>query len=60
MLGPRVPGADHAVAIQQIDRAVGDRIDQELEPVGGRQVLYGTGKLEFHFVHITPSGIALS
>jgi hypothetical protein len=53
-LGAGVPGADHAIAIQEIDRVVGDRIDQELEPIGGRQVLYGTGKLEFHFVHITP------
>jgi hypothetical protein len=53
-LGAGVPGADHAVAIQQIDRVIGDGIDQELEPGGGRQVLYGTGKLEFHFVHIAP------
>jgi hypothetical protein len=53
-LGPGVPGADHAIAIQETDRAVGDRTDQELEPIGGRQFLYGTGKLEFHFVHIAP------
>src|SRR5262249_34289554 len=49
-----VPGADHAVAIQQIDRIVRDRIDQELESVRGRQLLYGAGKLEFHFIHIRP------
>jgi hypothetical protein len=57
-LGAGVPGADHAVAIQQIDRVVGDRIDQKLEPGAIRQVLYGTGKFEFHFVHITPWGTA--
>jgi hypothetical protein len=51
-LGPGVPGADHAVAIQQIDRAVGDRTNQELEPIGGRQVLYGTGNLSSILFHI--------
>ena len=59
-LGARVPGADHAIAIQKTDCVVGDRIDQKLEPGAVRQVLYGTGKLEFHFVHITPWGTALS
>src|ERR1700720_2296043 len=58
--GAGVPGADHAVAIQKIDRVVGNRIDQKLEPRAVRQVLHGTGEFEFHFAHITPWGIALS
>src|SRR5689334_25011897 len=54
-LGAGVPGPDHAIRIQEIDGVVGDGVDQQLKAVGGRQVLYGTGKLEFHLL-TSPSG----
>jgi hypothetical protein len=59
-LGAGIPGADHAVAIQQVDGVVGHPVDQQLKPIGRRQILYGTGEFEFHIVHIRQPQMTLS
>jgi hypothetical protein len=43
-LGAGVPGRDAAVDVEKVDRVVLDRVDQQLEAVGLRQVGQATRK----------------
>jgi hypothetical protein len=49
LFGAPVPGADHAFGVDQIDGIVGEGVNQELEPLGIRELLDGTGEAQFHY-----------